>query len=58
MREISRHLHPFYVKCRICQLTDHAYDISMFIFCNYLVTMILNKRSRCIIRHGTSVRAV
>jgi hypothetical protein len=58
MREISRHLHPFYVKRRICQLTDHAYDISIFIFCNYSVTMILNKRLRCIVRHGTSVRAV
>jgi hypothetical protein len=58
VREVSRHLHPFYVKRGICQLTDHAYDMSMSIFCNYSVTMILNKLSRCIIRHDTSVRTV
>jgi hypothetical protein len=51
--KVSRHLHPFYLKCGICQLTDHAYDMSMSIFSNYLVTVILNKLSRCIVRHGT-----
>jgi hypothetical protein len=35
VREVSRHLHPFYVKHGICQLTDHDYDISMPTFCNY-----------------------
>jgi hypothetical protein len=56
--EVSKHLHPFFVKRGICQLTDHAYDMSMSIFYNYLVTMLLNKLLRCIVRHGTSVRAV
>jgi hypothetical protein len=37
MYEASRHLHYFYVKCGICQLTDHEYDMSMPIFYNYLV---------------------
>jgi hypothetical protein len=32
MCEVSRHLHSFYVKLRICQLTDHEYDMSMPIF--------------------------
>jgi hypothetical protein len=32
MREVSRHLHPFYVKRGICQLTDHEYDMRMPIF--------------------------
>jgi hypothetical protein len=58
VREVSRHLHPFYVKRGICQLIDHVYDMSMSIFCNYSVTMILNKLSRCIVRHGTPVCAV
>jgi hypothetical protein len=58
VREVSKHLHPFYVKCRICQLTDHAYDMSMSIFCNYSVTILLKKLLRCIVRHGTLVRAV
>jgi hypothetical protein len=58
VREVSKHLHPFHIKHGICQLTDHAYDISMFIFCNYSVTVLLNQLVRCIIRHGTPVRAV
>jgi hypothetical protein len=41
MCEVSRHLHHFYVKRRICQLTDHEYDMSMLIFYNYLVTVLL-----------------
>jgi hypothetical protein len=32
MCEVSRHLHPFYVKHGLCQLTDHAYDMSMSIY--------------------------
>jgi hypothetical protein len=43
VHKISKHLHPFYVKCGICQLTDHVYNMSMHIFCNYSVTMLLNK---------------
>jgi hypothetical protein len=58
VREVSKHLHHFYVKRGICQLTDHAYDMSMPIFCNYSVTALLNKLLRCIVRHGTPVRAV
>jgi hypothetical protein len=58
MRKVSRHLHPFYVKCEICQLTEHAYDMSMSIFCNYSVIVILNKLSRCIVKHSMPVRAV
>jgi hypothetical protein len=56
--EISKHLHLFYVKHGICQLTDHVYDMSMFVFCNYSVTVILNKLLRCIVRHGMPVRAI
>jgi hypothetical protein len=41
MREVNRHLQPFYLKCEICQLTDHKYDISIPIFCKYLVTVLL-----------------
>jgi hypothetical protein len=41
MCEVSRHLYPFYLKRGICQLTNHAYDMSISIFCNYLVTVIL-----------------
>jgi hypothetical protein len=41
VREVSRHLHPFYVKCEICQLTDHVYDMSILTFCNYLVIALL-----------------
>jgi hypothetical protein len=41
MCEVSRHLHPLYVKRGICQLTDHEYDMSMHSFCNYLVTVLL-----------------
>jgi hypothetical protein len=58
MRKVSRHLHTYYVKRVICQLTDHTYDLSMSIFCNYLVTVILTKLSRCIVRHGMPVHAV
>jgi hypothetical protein len=52
--KVSRYLHSFYLKCGICQLTDMRMSIS----CNYLVTVILNKLSRCIIRYGAPVRAV
>jgi hypothetical protein len=41
VREVSRYLHHFYLKRGICQLTDHEYDMSMPIFRNYLVTMLL-----------------
>jgi hypothetical protein len=58
MREVSRHLHPFYVKCGICQLTDHEYYMSMPTFCNYLVIGLLIELLRCTVRHGTPVRAV
>jgi hypothetical protein len=58
MREVSKHLHLFYIKYGICQLIDHAYNISIFTFCNYSVTVLLNKLSRCIVRHGTLIRAV
>jgi hypothetical protein len=40
MCEVSRDLPLFYVKHGICQLTDHAYDMSMSIFCNYSVTVL------------------
>jgi hypothetical protein len=36
MCEVSKHLHSFFVKRGICQLTDHAYDMSMFISCKLL----------------------
>jgi hypothetical protein len=58
MCEVSRHLHPFFVNRGICQLTDHVYDMSMFTFRNYSVTVSLNKSPRCIVRHGMLVRAV
>jgi ligand-binding SRPBCC domain-containing protein len=58
VREVSKHLHHFYVKHGICQLTDHAYDMSMSILCNCLVIVLLNKMLRCIIRHGMPVCAV
>jgi hypothetical protein len=58
VRKVSRYLHSFYLKCGICQLIDHAYDMRMSISCNYLVTVILNKLSRRIIRYGAPVRAV
>jgi hypothetical protein len=58
MREVSRHLHPFYIKHGICQLTDHKYDMSMPSFCNYSVTALLIELLRCIVRHGTPIRAV
>jgi hypothetical protein len=41
VREVSRHLHHFYVKRGICQLANHEYDISMLTFCNYSVTALL-----------------
>jgi hypothetical protein len=41
VREVSRHLHHFYVKRGICQLTDIEYDMSMPTLCIYLVTMLL-----------------
>jgi hypothetical protein len=37
MCEVSRYLHPFFVNRRICQLTDHVYDMSVFTFRNYSV---------------------
>ena len=58
MREVSKHLQLFLRKHGICQLTDHAYDMIMSIFRNYLVTVLLNKLLRCIVRYGTLVRAV
>jgi hypothetical protein len=58
MCKVSRHLHPFYVKHEICQLTNHTYDMSRSIFCNYSVIVLLNKLLRCIVRHGTPVHAV
>jgi hypothetical protein len=39
MCEVSRHLHLFFVNRGICLLTDHVYDMSMFTFRNYLVTV-------------------
>jgi hypothetical protein len=41
VHEVSRHLHPFYVKHEICQLIDHEYNMSMPIFYNYLVIVLL-----------------
>ena len=58
MRKVSKHLQLFLRKRGICQLTDHTYDMSMPIFCNYLIIVLLNKLLRCIVRHGTPVRAV
>ena len=58
MREVSKHLQLFLRKRGICRLTDHAYDMSMSIFCNHLVTALFNKLLRCIVRHGTPVRVV
>jgi hypothetical protein len=58
MCEVSKHLHLFYVNHGICQLTNHTYDMSMSIFHNYSVTMLLNKLLRCIVRHDMPVRAV
>jgi hypothetical protein len=43
VHEVNRHLHPFYVKHGICQLTDYVYDISIPTLCNYLVTALLIK---------------
>jgi hypothetical protein len=31
---VSEHLQPFYLKRRICQLTNHKYDINMPTFVN------------------------
>jgi hypothetical protein len=58
MCEVSRHLHPFYTKHWICQLTDHKYDMCMTTFYNYSVIALLIKLLRCIVRHDTPVRAV
>ena len=41
MREVNKHLQPFYLKRGICQLTDHEYDMSMLIFCKYLVIVLV-----------------
>jgi hypothetical protein len=43
VREVSRYLHPFYVKHGICQLTEYEYDISMPTIHNYSVTALLIK---------------
>ena len=58
MRKVSKHLQLFLLRHGICQLTDYAYDMSMSIFCNYSVIVLLNKLLRCIIRHGSPVRTV
>ena len=58
MRKVSKHLQLFLHKRGICQLTDHTYDMSMFIFCNYSVIVLLNKLLRCITRHSTPVHTV
>jgi hypothetical protein len=58
MCKVSKHLHLFFLNRGICQLTDHAYDMSIFTFHNYLVIVCVNKSSRYIVRHGTPVRAV
>ena len=58
MLKVSKHLQLFLRNRGICQLIDYAYDMSMSIFCNYSVTMLLNELLRCIVRHGTPVRAV
>ena len=58
MHKVSKLLQLFLRKCGICQLTDHTYNMSMPIFCNYSVTVLLNKLLRCIVRHGIPVRAV
>jgi hypothetical protein len=34
MCEVSENLHSFYLKCGICQLTNHEYDMSMSTFVN------------------------
>jgi hypothetical protein len=41
MCEVSRHLHPFYIKRGICQLTDHENDMSMPTLYNYLAIVLL-----------------
>ena len=58
MREVSKHLQLFLRRRGICQLTDHAYDMSMSILYNYSVTMLLNELLRRIVRHGTPVCVV
>jgi hypothetical protein len=34
MCKVNKYLQPFYLKCRICQLTDHKYDMNMPTFVN------------------------
>ena len=58
MCEVSRHLHPFYVKHGIYQLTDHEYDMSIPTFYNYSVIVLLIKLLRCIVRYDTPICAV
>ena len=58
MCEVSKHLQLFLRRRGICQLTNHAYDMSMSIFCNHLVTVLFNKLLRCIVKHGTLVRVI
>ena len=52
MCKVSRHLQPLYLKCGICQLTDHEYDMSMPTFCNYLVTVPLMLCTVCFAMAG------
>ena len=58
MGKVSKHLQFFLRNRGICQLIDHAYDMSMSIFCNYSVAVLLNKLLRCTVRHDTQVRTV
>ena len=58
MYKVSKHLQLFLRKRGICQLIDHAYDMSMSIFYNYSVIVLLNKLLRYIVRYGTPVHAV
>ena len=41
VRDVSRPLQSFFLKCGICQLMYHEYDMSMPIFRKYLVTVLL-----------------
>jgi hypothetical protein len=41
VRRVSKHLHHFYEKREICQLTDYEYAMNIPTFCNYVVTVLL-----------------
>jgi hypothetical protein len=58
MCEVSKYLRPFFVERGICQLTNHVYDMSMPIFHNYSIIVLLNKLLRCIVRHGIPICAI